>query len=71
MGAPWSAAAWCTQSCVGQEAEIKLYRPRNGRKEFVGILQAYDDENITIIQVEAPITFKKKEVALARLYPRF
>ena len=57
-------------ACMGQEAEIKLYRPRNGRKEFVGILQAYDDGNITIIQGEAPITFEKKEVALARLYPR-
>lgn len=58
-------------ACMGQEAEIKLYRPRNGRKEFVGILHAYDDGNITIIQGEAPITFEKKEVALARLYPRF
>lgn len=58
-------------ACMGQEAEIKLYRPRNGRKEFVGILRAYDDGNITIIQGEAPITFEKKEVALARLYPRF
>ena len=58
-------------ACMGQEAEIKLYRPRNGRKEFVGIVQAYDDGNITIIQGEAPITFEKKEVALARLYPRF
>ena len=58
-------------ACMGQEAEVKLYRPRNGRKEFVGILQAYDDGNITIIQGEAPITFDKKEVALARLYPRF
>ena len=58
-------------ACMGQEAEIKLYRPRNGRKEFVGILQAYDDGNITIIQGEAPITFEKKEVALVRLYPRF
>ena len=58
-------------ACMGQEADIKLYRPRNGRKEFVGILQAYDDGNITIIQGEAPITFEKKEVALARLYPRF
>ena len=58
-------------ACMGQEIEVKLYRPRDGRKEFVGILQAYDDGNITIIQGEAPITFEKKEVALARLYPRF
>lgn len=58
-------------ACMGQEVEVKLYRPRDGRKEFVGLLQAYDDGNITITVGDTPITFEKKEVALARLYPRF
>ena len=58
-------------ACMGQEVEVKLYRPRDGRKEFVGFLQAYDDGNITITVGDTPITFEKKEVALARLYPRF
>ena len=58
-------------ACMGQEVEVKLYRTRDGRKEFVGFLQAYDDGNITITVGDTPITFEKKEVALARLYPRF
>lgn len=58
-------------ACMGQEVEVKLSRPRDGRKEFVGFLQAYDDGNITITVGDTPITFEKKEVALARLYPRF
>ncbi len=58
-------------ACMGQEVEVKLYRPRDGRKEFVGFLHAYDDGNITITVGDTPITFEKKEVALARLYPRF
>ena len=58
-------------ACMGQEVEVKLYRPRDGCKEFVGFLQAYDDGNITITVGDTPITFEKKEVALARLYPRF
>ncbi len=58
-------------ACMGQEVEVKLYRPRDGRKEFVGFLRAYDDGNITITVGDTPITFEKKEVALARLYPRF
>ena len=58
-------------ACMGQEVEVKLYRPRDGRKEFVGFLQAYDDGNITITVGDTPIMFEKKEVALARLYPRF
>ena len=58
-------------ACMGQEVEVKLYRPRDGRKEFVGFLQAYDDGNITITVGDTPITFEKKEVAQARLYPRF
>ena len=58
-------------ACLGQETEVKLYRPREGRKEFVGPLLAYDDGNITITVGDTPITFEKKEVALVRLYPRF
>lgn len=58
-------------ACAGQEVEVRLYRPREGRKEFVGILQSCDDGSITITTGEVPVTFEKKEVALVRLYPRF
>ena len=55
----------------GQEVEVKLYRPRDGRKDYVGLLRVYDDGNVTIEVNGVPMAFEKKEVALVRLYPRF
>ena len=56
---------------MGQEIEVKLYRARDGRKDYVGVLRSYDKGDIIITAGDAPITFEKKEIALARLYPRF
>lgn len=55
----------------GQEVEVKLYRPREGRKEFVGLLQSWEDGDVTLDMGGAPARFEKKEIALVRLYPRF
>lgn len=55
----------------GQEVEIKLYRPRDGRKDYVGVLTAYADGDVTIQVGSAPMEFAKKDIALVRLYPRF
>ena len=54
-----------------QEVEVKLYRPRDGRKDFVGMLQSWRDGDVTLDVGGEPITFEKKEIALVRLYPRF
>ena len=56
---------------VGAEVEVKLYRPRDGRKEFVGILRTYADGNVTLDINGEEIEFAKQELALVRLYPRF
>lgn len=55
----------------GQEVEVKLYRPRDGRKDYVGVLTAYADGDVTIQVGSAPMEFLKKDIALVRLYPRF
>ncbi len=55
----------------GQEVEVKLYRPREGRKEFVGLLQSWEDGDVTLDIGGTPVRFEKKEIALVRLYPRF
>ncbi len=55
----------------GSEVEVKLYRPREGRKEFVGLLTSYENGDVTLEVNGAPMTFEKKEIALVRLYPRF
>ena len=55
----------------GQEVEVKLYRPRDGRKDFVGVLQSWQDGDVTLDVGGEPAIFEKKEIALVRLYPRF
>ncbi|MEM5780911.1 MAG: ribosome maturation factor RimP, partial [Lawsonibacter sp.] len=55
----------------GDEVDLKLYRPRDGRKDFVGLLRSYQDGDVTLEVNGAPMTFEKKEIALVRLYPRF
>ena len=55
----------------GHEVEVKLYRPRDGQKDFVGMLQSWRDGDVTLDVGGEPITFEKKEIALVRLYPRF
>lgn len=46
---------------------VKLYRPRDGAKEFPGILEAYEDGRITISMGQTTYTFEQAEVALVRL----
>ena len=53
------------------EVEVKLYRPRDGRKDFVGLLKAYENGDVTLEVGGTPMMFEKKEIALVRLYPRF
>ena len=33
---------------LGAEVEVKLYRPRDGRKDHVGLLRAFEDGNVTL-----------------------
>ena len=55
----------------GSEVEVKLYRPREGRKEFVGLLRNYEDGAVTLEIDGAQVLFTRQEIALVRLYPRF
>ena len=59
------------QRFSGDEVEVKLYRPREGKKEFVGILTAWQDGDVTVTVGGESMSFEKKEVALVRLYVEF
>ncbi len=53
---------------MGEELEIRTYRAINRKKEFFGILTAYDANTVTIAPAEGEaITFDKKDIALIRL----
>ena len=55
---------------LGAEVEVKLYRPREGRKEFVGTLRGYADGDVTLDIGGVETVFTKQEIALVRLYLR-
>ena len=55
----------------GSEVEVKLYLPRDGRKEFVGLLRNYENGAVTLEIDGAQVLFTRQEIALVRLYPRF
>lgn len=54
----------------GQEVEVRLYRPREGRKEFTGLLKGYEDGAVTLETGGTESVFTKQEIALVRLYLR-
>ncbi len=56
---------------LGSEVEVKLYRPCDGRKAFVGTLERYNDGDVTVAVDGETRTFEKSAVAQVRLYVRF
>lgn len=52
---------------IGQEVEIRLYKPVEKQKEFAGILERFDAENIMISQEGRERTFSRKDIARIRL----
>lgn len=53
---------------IGEEVEIRTYRPINRQKEFVGFLKEYDQETVTIeYEDETTQVFQRSDIALIRL----
>ena len=56
---------------MGSPVFVKLYKNRDGRKEFSGHLAGYADGDITVTVGKQSLTFAKDEVALCRLRIEF
>ena len=59
------------EAFMGSPILIKLYRPRNGMKEFPAVLRGYEAGKITAEMGTETVTFEKSEVALVRLRVEF
>ena len=61
------------QRFLGSPVLVKLYRAREGRKEFAGHLKAYDEAtgDVTVTVGKQELVFPKKETALVRLRVEF
>ena len=56
---------------LGEPVLVKLYRSKNGQKEFPGVLKGYAGGAVTIDMNGTELTFEKPEVALVRLRVEF
>lgn len=58
---------------LGSPVLVKLYRARDGRKEFAGVLAGYDEASgdVSVTVGEETLVFPKKETALVRLRVEF
>ncbi|MDE5950383.1 MAG: ribosome maturation factor RimP [Acetatifactor sp.] len=52
---------------IGQEVEIKLYKPLEGTKEYAGVLKAFDEASIVIAEETGDRTFARNDIAVIRL----
>ena len=56
---------------MGSPVTVKLYKAKDGRKEFAGYLKGYDNGAVTVAVGNRELTFTKDEVALCRLRVEF
>ena len=56
---------------MGKLVEVRTYRPIDKQKEFCGVLDAYDENSVTINEDDSLRTFEKKDIALIRLAIEF
>lgn len=52
---------------IGQDVELRLYKPLDGTKEYAGVLKAFDEKNIVITGESGDRSFARNDIAVVRL----
>ena len=55
------------QASLGEEVEIKLYKPLDNCKEFSGILESFDGDTVVVREGDQTRSFQRTDIALIRL----
>lgn len=59
------------EKSIGEEVELKTFKPIDGKKEFSGILKSYDKDTVTIETVDGEerqdMAFDRSGIAVVRL----
>ena len=55
------------EKSIGEEVEIKTYKPIDKCKEFKGVLKGYDGNSITIETEGEAMAFAREDIAVIRL----
>ncbi len=56
---------------MGSKVEVRLYKPVDGSKRYVGTLVSYEEGSVGIISSGQELRFSKEQVAQVRLYVDF
>ena len=59
------------EAFLGNEVEVRTYRPVDGRKAFVGTLEKYEEGAVTLSSGKKQIRFEKPDIALVKLHVSF
>ncbi len=51
---------------IGVQIEVNLFKPINGKKQIIGILEKYDETNITLKIEESQIIIPRKSISLMK-----
>lgn len=51
---------------IGNEIEVKLFKPVNKQKEFVGILKSFNNEEILLTISEEEVKLNRKDISLIK-----
>ena len=52
---------------IGQEIELNLFKPIDGNKQYIGILQEFDSDNIKMLIEDQEKTIDRKNISLMKL----
>ncbi len=55
------------ENSLGQDVELKLFKPRDGVKEFAGTLKSYTDSTVTVTINGNDEEFIRKEISVIKL----
>ena len=59
------------QQFMGSEVEVKLYKPLDGCKSFVGLLRGYENGQVSIERAGELLCFSAPQIAQVRLHVSF
>ena len=56
-------------ACEDWDVEVKLYAPRNGVKQYRGVLRGYNNDGDIVVEIgEEAVAFKPDEIAKISTY---
>ncbi len=54
------------EACIGEKIVCKLFTKLDGKKEYIGILKAYENKNIVLETEEGEVTIERKLASKVR-----